>query len=100
MQAKCRKKSQTILQRHLTDDFYQSSLKYKSFVRILKIYVGIDSIFETLPFRAIFQGQNPASEKRYETTYLRLNINIKSLKFIYGYALVIIILRESGDLAG
>ena len=88
MQAKCRIKSQTILQRHLTDDFYQSRLKYKSFVRILKIYVGIDSIFETIPFRAIFQGQNPASEKRYETTYLRLNFNIKSLKFIYGYALL------------
>ena len=86
MQGKCRKKSQTILQRHLTDDFYQSRLKYKSFVRILKIYVGIDSIFETILFRAVFQGQNPALEKRYETTYLRL-FNIKSLKFIYGYAL-------------
>ena len=88
MQAKCRIKSQTILQRHLTDDFYQSSLKYKSFVRILKIYVGIDSIFETIPFRAIFQGKNPASEKRYETTYLWQNFNIRNLKFIYGYALV------------
>ena len=87
MQVKCRIKSQTILQRHSTADFYQFKQKYKTFVRILKIYVGIDSIFETIPFRAVFQGQNPASEKRYETTYLRLNFNIKSLKFIYGYAL-------------
>ena len=94
MQAKCRIKSQTILQRHLTDDFYQSRLKYKSFVRILKIYVGIDSIFETIPFRAVFQGQHPALEKRYETTYLRLNFNIKSLKFIYGYALMEVILHN------
>ena len=88
MQVKCRIKSQTILQRHSTADFFQLKQKYKTFVRILKIYVGIDSIFETLSFRAIFQGQNPASEKRYETTYLRLNFNITNLKFFQGYALV------------